>query len=55
MYLPLDACIQRVLSTVSETRIWQQEEQMTLEELKKLIAADEGETLDVKESTGQHW
>lgn len=26
---------------------------MTLEELKKLIAADEGETLEVKESTGQ--
>ena len=43
MCLPLDACIQRVLSTTSETRIWQQEEQMTLEELKKLIAADEGE------------
>ena len=53
MCLPLDACIQRVLSTASETRIWQQEEQMILEELKKLIAADEGETLEVKESTGQ--
>ena len=26
---------------------------MTLEELKKLIPADEGETLEVKESTGQ--
>lgn len=26
---------------------------MTLEELKKLIAADEGETLEVKETTGQ--
>ena len=53
MCLPLDACIQRGLSTASETRIWQQEEQMILEELKKLIAADEGETLEVKESTGQ--
>ena len=55
MCLPLDACIQRGLSTASETRIWQQEEQMILEELKKLIAADEGETLEVKESTGQRW
>ena len=53
MCLPLDACIQRGLSTASETRIWQQEEQMILEELKKLIAGDEGETLEVKESTGQ--
>ena len=52
MCLPLDACIQRVLSTASETRIWQQEEQMILEELKKLIADDEGETVEVKESTG---
>ena len=26
---------------------------MTLEELKKLIAADEGETVEAKESTGQ--
>lgn len=26
---------------------------MTLEELKKLIAADEGETFEVKEITGQ--
>ena len=26
---------------------------MTLEELKKLIADDEGETVEVKESTGQ--
>ena len=43
MCLPLDACIQRGLSTASKTRIWQQEEQMILEELKKLIAADEGE------------
>ena len=28
-------------------------ESMTLEELKKLIAGDEGETVDVKETTGQ--
>ena len=26
---------------------------MTLEELKKLIAGDEGETVEVKETTGQ--
>ena len=53
MYLPLDACIQRVLSTASETRIWQQEEQMTLEEQKGQIANDEGKTEEVKETTGQ--
>ena len=27
---------------------------MTLEELKKLIAEDEGERVEVKETTGQH-
>ena len=27
---------------------------MTIEELKKLIADDEGETVEVKESTGQY-
>ncbi len=27
---------------------------MTLEELKKLIAKDEGETVEVKETTGQY-
>ena len=52
MYLPLDACIQRVLSTASETRIWQQEEQMTLEEQKGQIANDEGKTEEAKETTG---
>ena len=52
MCLPLDACIQRGLSTASETRIWQQEEQMTLEEQKGQIANDEGKTEEAKETTG---
>ena len=34
-------------------RIWQKEDQMTLDELKELIANDVGEMVEVKESTVQ--